>query len=64
MLKIFELTKREQRIVIVIVTLLVLIAFAKHFWEGRSAPAIAKPAPTSSATDASNQLGDKSGKRP
>ena len=36
MRNIFELTKREQRVVIVIVTSLVVFAFAKHFWQNKS----------------------------
>jgi len=36
MRNIFELTKLEQRIVIAIVTLLVAIALARHFWQKRS----------------------------
>lgn len=36
MRNIFELTKREQRVVIVIVTLLVVIAFARHAWQTKS----------------------------
>jgi hypothetical protein len=40
MRNIFELTKREQRIVIVIVTILVAFAFVKHFWQSKpQAPA-------------------------
>src|SRR5438046_10521910 len=52
MKSIFELTKREQRIVIVIVAALVAIAFAKHLMENRSRPlpAAAAPTPTSSPT--------------
>ena len=36
MRNIFELTKREQRVVIIIVMLLVAIAFAKHAWQHKS----------------------------
>src|SRR5207302_11384040 len=52
MKSIFELTKREQRIVIVIVAALVAIAFAKHLLENRSRPLPAEstPTPTSSPT--------------
>lgn len=48
MAKIFELTKREQRIVIVIVTLLVAIALAKHLWQNKSqaATTVSQPSPT------------------
>jgi hypothetical protein len=42
MRNIFELTKREQRIVIVIVTLLVAFAFAKHLWQKATQPARTK----------------------
>ena len=35
---IFELTRREQRIVILIVAVLVMFAFAKHWMETRSNP--------------------------
>jgi hypothetical protein len=38
MRNILELTKREQRVVIVIVTLLVAFAFAKHWWQTKSQP--------------------------
>lgn len=50
MRNIFELSKREQRVVIVIVTALVAIAFAKHHWEKRSQPLLIK----SSSTPASS----------
>jgi predicted metal-binding membrane protein len=52
MKSIFELTKREQRIVIVVVAALVAIAFAKHLLENRSRPLPAEstPNPTSSPT--------------
>ena len=68
MANIFELTKREQRAVIVVVTILVAIPFAKHFWQGQwpLAPMTQKssPATTPSPGDAPDQLPDKSGKRP
>jgi hypothetical protein len=38
MKNIFHLTKREQRLVIMIVALLVTATLAKHFWENRSQP--------------------------
>jgi hypothetical protein len=44
MRNIFELSKREQRVVIVIVTALVAIAFAKHHWEKGSQPLLIKSA--------------------
>ena len=50
MRNIFELSKREQRVVIVIVTALIAIAFAKHHWEKRSQPLLIK----SSSTPASS----------
>jgi hypothetical protein len=43
MRNIFELTKSEQRVVIVIVTLLVAIAFARHAWQTKSSPATTSP---------------------
>jgi hypothetical protein len=43
MRNVFELTKREQRVVIVIVTLLVAIAFAKHAWQSKGRPTPEKP---------------------
>ena len=57
MRNIFELTKREQRIVIVIVALLVAIAFAKHFWQTKSqpVPARSKPTPEISPTEHSRE---------
>src|SRR6266404_6412403 len=63
MRNIFELTKGEQRTVIVIVTILVAIAFAKHFWQGKSplGPMTSKssPATTSSPGSSPDQLPDK-----
>jgi hypothetical protein len=38
MKNIFDLTKREQRLVIVIVVALVVVAFAKHSLERKSQP--------------------------
>jgi hypothetical protein len=49
MRNIFELTKREQRAVIVIVTLLVAIAFARHAWQNKSAPPVKTSAPEATA---------------
>lgn len=49
MRNIFELTKREQQAVIVIVTLLVAIAFAKHAWQNKSAPSVKTSAPEATA---------------
>jgi hypothetical protein len=39
MRRIFELTKREQRIIILIVIALAVVAFAKHWFEIKSSPA-------------------------
>jgi predicted metal-binding membrane protein len=52
MKNIFDLTKREQRIVIVIVAALVAVAFAKHLLENRSRPLPggSTPTPTSAPT--------------
>jgi len=55
----FVLSKREQRVVIVIVLALVAGAFAKYQWDARSQPRPAKPkvitatAPPASARDES-----------
>jgi len=49
MRNIFELTKREQRTVIVIVTLLVVIAFAKHAWQTRSQTPVKTSTPEATA---------------
>jgi hypothetical protein len=46
---IFDLTKREQRLVIVIVIALVAFAFAKHLSDRRAQP-LPTSAPTSSPT--------------
>jgi len=54
---IFDLTKREQRIVILIVVALVAFAFAKHWWERKSqmpptrATSPPTPAPTRHAEE-------------
>jgi len=46
MKNIFDLTKREQRLVIVIVVTLVAVAFGKHLFEATSNPArTSAPAP-------------------
>jgi hypothetical protein len=52
MKRIFDLTKREQRIVILIVVVLVAIAFAKHLFENKSRPPSEKviSTPTASPT--------------
>jgi predicted metal-binding membrane protein len=49
---IFDLTKREQRLVIVIVVALVAVAFAKHLVENRSHPIPATASSAESATAA------------
>ena len=46
MRNIFELSKREQRVVIVIVTALVAIAFAKHHLEKKSQSLLIKSSST------------------
>jgi predicted metal-binding membrane protein len=46
----FELTKREQRIVIVIIMALVAFAFVKHLWQTKSQPVPAASTPTVSPT--------------
>jgi predicted metal-binding membrane protein len=52
MRNIFELMKREQRIVIVIIVALVAFAFAKHLWQAKSqsVPAAATSTPAASQT--------------
>jgi hypothetical protein len=52
MKNIFDLTKREQRVVIVIVLALVAVAFAKHFWRNKAQPRppTSFPPPASSPT--------------
>jgi hypothetical protein len=52
MRSIFELTKREQRIVIVIVVSLVVFASAKHFWQNKSSTLRAKATSTPTASPA------------
>lgn len=51
MRNIFELTKLEQRVVIVIVTLLVAIAFARHAWQTKSEHAVKTPVAERTASD-------------
>ena len=57
MRNIFELTKPEQRVAILIVTLLVTIAFAKHAWQARSSPV---KTPTTEATLSPRQKPEES----
>jgi hypothetical protein len=52
MKNIFDLTKREQRLVIVIVAALVAAAFAKHFFENRSHPVPPRASSAEAATAA------------
>ena len=52
MKNIFDLTKREQRLVIVIVAALVAVAFLKHLLENRSHPPHATASSAESATAA------------
>jgi hypothetical protein len=49
---IFDLTKREQRLVVAIIAALVAVAFAKHFFEQRSYPSPATASSAASATAA------------
>ena len=42
MKNIFDLTKREQRLVIVIVVTLLAVTFAKHFWQNKAQPVPAR----------------------
>jgi hypothetical protein len=50
----FSLTKREQRVIIVIMLTLIAIALAKHYHDvGTIVPAQAAPSPTLSATPSS-----------
>jgi hypothetical protein len=60
MRNIFQLTKRQQRIVIVIVTLLVAIAFGRHAWESKSRPSLktSTPAATLPAHQEENESSD------
>jgi predicted metal-binding membrane protein len=60
MRNIFELTKREQRIVVVIVMVLVAFAFAKHFWQRTTQPAWTKLKPAPAATSATDHNEDES----
>jgi hypothetical protein len=57
MKKIFELTKREQRVIIFIVVVLVAIAFAKHWWQTKPGPPIERSTsmPTPSPTNHANE---------
>jgi predicted metal-binding membrane protein len=55
MANIFELTKREQRVVILIVTMLVVIALAKHLWQSKSQAATTTSQPSPTATPSTHQ---------
>lgn len=50
MRNIFELTKREQRIVILIIAALVAFAFGKHLWQNQP-----KPVPATTSTPPASQ---------
>ena len=52
MRNIFDLTKREQRIVLLIVVALVAVAFSKHLLENESQPPPARASCTEAATAA------------
>jgi len=52
MRNIFDLTKREQRIVILIIAALVAVEFAKHLLENESQPPPARASSTEAATAA------------
>ncbi len=52
MKNIFDLTKREQRLVIMIVAALVTAALAKHFWENRAQLPPARASSAKAATAA------------
>jgi hypothetical protein len=60
------LTKREQRLVILIVVALVAFAFAKHFWQTRMQPERTRstptvtPSPTMHPAEEQNDSGDDS----
>jgi hypothetical protein len=59
--RVFELTKAEQRIVILIVVALVAFAFVKHLLETKSDPAPIRstsPSPTSHAEEEKPEAGD------
>jgi hypothetical protein len=59
MRNIFELTKHEQRIVILVVTLLVAMAFVKHLWQSKSQPSSKRLKPLPAATSPPHQLNDE-----
>ena len=59
MRNIFELTKPEQRIVILIVTFLVTIAFVKHHWQSKSQPSSTKLKPLPAATSPTHHVNDE-----
>ena len=52
MKNIFDLTKRAQRLVIMIVAALVTAALAKHFWENRAQLPLARASSAKAATAA------------
>lgn len=64
MRNIFELSKQEQKVVILVVLLLVAIAFAKHLWQSKSQQPSTKlkrlPAATSPAYHEKDEATDNS----
>jgi hypothetical protein len=61
MRNVFELTRQEQRVVILIVALLVSVAFARHVWQGKSSPLTGTkslPVATPSASNDKDNSGD------
>ena len=64
MRNIFELTKREQRVVIIIVTLLVAFAFAKHWWQNATQQGSTRLKPASAATSRARDAEDQSTNNP
>jgi hypothetical protein len=59
MRNIFELTKHERRIVILVVTLLVAIALVKHLWQSKSQPSSTRLKPLPAATSPTHHLNDE-----
>jgi hypothetical protein len=64
MRNIFELTKREQRVVIAIVTLLVAFAFAKHWRQNATQNGSTRLKPTPAATSGAHHTEDASTNNP
>jgi hypothetical protein len=59
MRNIFELTKHEQRIVILVVTLLVAIVFVKHLWQSKWQPSSTRLKPLPAATSPTRHVNDE-----